>query len=296
MFNVWRSHLNGEDSDLDDDYLDNWNWANISGSDYYDDDDDYDDYDDSDDYSDDDDDDSDYDDNDSSEMVNGYASHNGFKIPEPVKVERNDDILLSVLNSFMDNIDDKYTNIIENGDIYQLVKLPPSDIEYCSIKNEFDQSMKRRNRLKCPHYHIRKIEKIFCPHLLAQYKIKEDKKRDAQGRVYEEKLYHGTAKKNISSICKTNFDWRRCGTHVGTKFGKGISLAKYATYASFYPKTHEVLRTMLITNILYVRKQVGTRGMNLPDKGFDTTTNENGEVIVKYDDAEFCPLYVIYYC
>ena len=48
------------------------------------------------------------------------------------------------------------------------------------------------------------------------------------------KLFHGTRKQYIEAICQQGFDWRICGSSVGTKFGKGSYFAKNASYSQDY--------------------------------------------------------------
>uniref|UniRef100_A0A3B5BM49 Poly [ADP-ribose] polymerase n=1 Tax=Stegastes partitus TaxID=144197 RepID=A0A3B5BM49_9TELE len=53
--------------------------------------------------------------------------------------------------------------------------------------------------------------------------------------IKERRLFHGTEKKNVDSICKYNFDLRLAGQN-GSSYGKGIYFAKYATFANKYSK------------------------------------------------------------
>ncbi len=38
--------------------------------------------------------------------------------------------------------------------------------------------------------------------------------------VLEKQLFHGTNQCVVDGICKSGFDWRRCGVH-GTMYGQG---------------------------------------------------------------------------
>ena len=43
-----------------------------------------------------------------------------------------------------------------------------------------------------------------------------------EGGLQEKQMFHGTSSNPaiVNSICQSNFDWRRCGTH-GTAYGQG---------------------------------------------------------------------------
>lgn len=44
--------------------------------------------------------------------------------------------------------------------------------------------------------------------------------RDNGKQILEKNLFHGTQKNVVEAICRTNFDWRLCGSH-GTMYGQG---------------------------------------------------------------------------
>jgi poly [ADP-ribose] polymerase 7/11/12/13 len=58
-------------------------------------------------------------------------------------------------------------------------------------------------------------------------------------------LFHGTGKQFIEAICQQGFDWRMCGTSVGTVWGKGSYFARDASYSKSYTNC----RTMFLVQV-----------------------------------------------
>ncbi|XP_022901296.2 zinc finger CCCH-type antiviral protein 1-like [Onthophagus taurus] len=139
---------------------------------------------------------------------------------------------------------------------------------------------------------ISKIQKIHCPSLYGWYMIK---KAEYESRGYEDcekTLVHVTGASNISSILRSNLNWRRVNRH---KFGKGISFADDAAYANQYAAMSIGLdRAIIIADVLIGKCFLGNSWTDLPPYGCDTTTG-NRHVFVKFYDDEFLPKYVVYY-
>lgn len=95
-----------------------------------------------------------------------------------------------------------------------------------------------------------------------------------------------------------NFDWRLC---ENSKFGKGVYFATNSHYASHYPQRADSgEKVMVVAYVLVSRRQTLSRKGNhnhvtVPQPGYDSTRNEGGQVLVKYDDNEFYPAYVVWY-
>lgn len=143
---------------------------------------------------------------------------------------------------------------------------------------------------------VLRIKKVNNPLLKAAYEIKKQEMQRKYCKSPSEKLYfHGTNKSNVNSICTYGFDWRKSGSNYGHKFGKGLSFATKSGYASHYGDLNDTQRCMLVVRILECSTTVGNKFMIYPPEGFDTTIKPNGDVIVKYDDYECYPEFVIYY-
>ena len=66
------------------------------------------------------------------------------------------------------------------------------------------------------------------------------KKRKSGKDQDEQLLFHGTRKENIHGICQQGFDWRRAGSSVGTRFGRGSYFAANAKLAKDYSDSKRV--------------------------------------------------------
>ena len=66
--------------------------------------------------------------------------------------------------------------------------------------------------------------------------------------VLEKQLFHGTSRKVIEAICRSNFDWRMCGTH-GVVFGQGefisIPHTAFNPFMTIAPKHRKILAISL---------------------------------------------------
>lgn len=86
-----------------------------------------------------------------------------------------------------------------------------------------------------------------------------------------------------------------------SKFGRGVYFATNSHYASHYPMgVAQEDKVMIVALVLicntYKTPMKGNRNnMVVPPQGFDSTVNQNGQLLVKYDDDEFYPAYVIWY-
>ncbi|ESO10764.1 hypothetical protein HELRODRAFT_167262 [Helobdella robusta] len=94
--------------------------------------------------------------------------------------------------------------------------------------------------------------------------------RDLARPVNEKNLFHGTSKEAVEAICRTNFDWRLCGSH-GTMYGQGSYFARDASYSHMYtdqptvqppppPRHMQPPPPPLPSNILFNPAQGGSSG------------------------------------
>ncbi|KAJ3648274.1 hypothetical protein Zmor_020088 [Zophobas morio] len=140
---------------------------------------------------------------------------------------------------------------------------------------------------------ITKLERVENPYLLGHYLMKKEKMRSEGSYPSERSLFHGTFEKYVSDICKYNFDWRKCGNSRGHKFGQGVSFAPEVSYARHYTTYGEDV--MILTKVLVSKDIVGSSSTVVPPAPYDTTKNIKNTVIVKYDDDDFYPQYVIHF-
>lgn len=107
-------------------------------------------------------------------------------------------------------------------------------------------------------------------------------------------LLHSTPAENIQSIINDNLDWRLVARY---KFGRGISFSPHVSYADREGcrYTNNQNRAMIVAKVLISQSYIGYPTLKIPQGGFDTTTDNNYNVFVKYQDDEFYPEYVIYY-
>ncbi|XP_028147726.1 protein mono-ADP-ribosyltransferase PARP12 [Diabrotica virgifera virgifera] len=149
-------------------------------------------------------------------------------------------------------------------------------------------------------FQIHKIEKIHNPYLLGQYAIKKKhleklSKKNKRKIPKDIRLFHGTGKDEMESICKTNFDWRRAGINSGHKFGQGVSFSATANYATNYTDDKDELKVIIVAKALIGNTCIGYDKMIIPEENCDTSSDKNENVFVKYDDGTFYPEYRIYY-
>ena len=138
---------------------------------------------------------------------------------------------------------------------------------------------------------IKKLERVENPYLLGHYLMKKEKMRNECSVVREISLFHGTQKSYVNNICKYNFDWRKRGSSRGHKFGQGVSFAPEVSYARHYTTDN----VMILAKVLVSRATIGNHFTVVPPTSFDTTANSKCSVIVKYDDDDFYPQYVIHF-
>ncbi|XP_017772224.1 PREDICTED: poly [ADP-ribose] polymerase 12-like [Nicrophorus vespilloides] len=169
-------------------------------------------------------------------------------------------------------------------EVHSLTKLDESDTEY--------QSIATRIRLVKPTIGdvvVTSIEKVFNPYTLALYNLK---KSEMDG--FECELWHGTKESNVDLICKNNLNYRLVRQY---KFGKGVSFSKYFSYAFHYSVSNRPMFNMeycvFLCKVIKNRCHIGRQGLIYPIIGYDSTMKSDEDVIVKYDDDTFYPMYKI---
>ncbi|XP_060522154.1 protein mono-ADP-ribosyltransferase PARP11-like [Cylas formicarius] len=209
------------------------------------------------------------------------------KPPKPVEVSINTEMLLDILKAL--EIPSQFFKPIEGDKIYELVALDKKSTQFKKVKVKFTSGLMNRTTKSS----VRMIQMVLNPYIAAQYKLKQYKKADTFNLCQEMLLYHGTWHHNLDSICEENYNWRCTNAHM---YGQRVSFAKYPTYASYYPR--ELVgksRVMILSKVLYTWICNGDPSMQIPKGSSDTSGKPNRDVIVKYEDADYYPLYIIHY-
>ncbi|XP_050515962.1 mucin-21-like [Diabrotica virgifera virgifera] len=186
--------------------------------------------------------------------------------------------LLSILYNFNINLTDY---------VFQLESLREESWEYQRIKSIFFQS----NRA---FFKLHSIDKVHNPYLLVQYGLKKYE-YIRKGIGYRETLlFHGTKREHIGDICRNNFNWRLQGTNSGSRYGQGVNFASVAYFAALFCD-EGYNKVMIIANVLIRNSCRGNSDMAIPPCNFDSSTNDQHNIYVKYDDNTFYPAYIIHF-
>ncbi|XP_028140865.1 protein mono-ADP-ribosyltransferase PARP12 [Diabrotica virgifera virgifera] len=182
--------------------------------------------------------------------------------------------------------------VFPDNTIYKSEELSSQNEEYKQISKLFKDKNKKI-------FQIQKIERIHNPYLLTQYAIKKKhleklSKQEKTEIPREKRLFHGTGKDEMESICKANFDWRRKGTNVGHRFGQGVSFSANPYYATHYTDDKDEIKVIIVAKVLVGHTCIGNKMMIIPGN-CDTSTDKEGQIFIKYDDGTFYPEYRIYY-
>ena len=125
----------------------------------------------------------------------------------------------------------------------------------------------------------------------------------SSGKVVEKRLFHGTRKKYIDAICEhQGFDWRLCGSTVGTAYGKGSYFAQDANYSRRFAEGTE----MFLVQVLVGEFTVGNKNLLRPPPKDPSKPNENlydscvdnilcPNMYVIFDHSQAYPEYIIQY-
>jgi poly [ADP-ribose] polymerase 7/11/12/13 len=108
-----------------------------------------------------------------------------------------------------------------------LTNCGPMTEEYQMVAARFGKTM--------PEVELRTIRRIQNRDMWESYdafRTRMNRKRSKPASQLA--LFHGTRKQYVEAICQQGFDWRMCGTSVGTKWGKGNYFARDASYSNCY--------------------------------------------------------------
>ncbi|XP_066255463.1 uncharacterized protein [Euwallacea similis] len=158
--------------------------------------------------------------------------------------------------------------------------------QYQNVFGLFERSCK-----SC--FTITQIRQIVNPFHVIQYNIMKMKYRKINRKEPQKhSMFHGTKQEHLDGICRYNFDKSKAVN------GMGISFVRYSYFATHFHKDNKKRneKVMILANVLIGETEVVQPKLlnQLPSKSY-TTTNEKGNVIVKFDDASCYPHYIIYY-
>ncbi|CAG9856588.1 unnamed protein product [Phyllotreta striolata] len=167
---------------------------------------------------------------------------------------------------------------------YKLTNLPHYSSEYHRVFDLMNVGI---------YYNcIQGIYRVQNPTLFSKFRLKMyDFEQKGPYNILS--LYHDTARENVISIAKYNFDWRYGERFM---FGPGVYFSTSPQLANKHSsKTNGTFRSMFIAEVLTQNVQQVEGNVFLPDYGFDTVQCHNGETFVKYFDGEYFPSYVVDY-
>ncbi|XP_008195751.2 protein mono-ADP-ribosyltransferase PARP11 [Tribolium castaneum] len=171
-----------------------------------------------------------------------------------------------------------------------------SSVTYKTIQHTDPAFKKIKDLIDIKSLMIEDLIEVNNPVLDIAYEMKKCEKKHTFGNVNEALLFHGTRRENVESICTYNFDWRLFGSNRGHKFGKGVNFSPSAKYASNYSDPHSYHKIMIVAKVLIGNVCQGDQDMSLPPPGYDTSQkDQRASVIVKYEDNEFYPYYILHY-
>ncbi|XP_076268997.1 protein mono-ADP-ribosyltransferase PARP12-like [Rhynchophorus ferrugineus] len=203
-------------------------------------------------------------------------------------VDRNEKMMMMLLRATGRADGDLY-DALNDRTTCNIKSLPKYSLEYQAASAKFRRSLNPR----IDDIEIIEVMKNVNPYVYASFMLKMTQKN---GEADEKTMFHGTSYNNARKICENNFDWRLAGNAVGHIFGQGVSFAKRSTYACHYPRNAPLSdRAMVVADVLVSDTIVGDRFTVVPPDGYDATCKPNGDVIVKYDDGEYMPTFIIRY-
>ncbi|KAM3587713.1 uncharacterized protein V6R79_012606 [Siganus canaliculatus] len=203
----------------------------------------------------------------------------------------------------------------ENVDLncpYQLIPVSELTAEYQCVahfvKNDglLDKSIVSINRIQNFD-----LWELFCR------KRKQLMRIHGVKHIEERRLFHGTSRRNVDSICKYNFDIRFAGQH-GHMYGKGIYFAQHASYADKYSSTStdplplyigqtealkgEPTSIIFLTRVIIGKSNVGQKDFRKPDDTSLENTHHscvddinNPKIFVIFDPNQLYPEYLVQY-
>lgn len=168
-----------------------------------------------------------------------------------------------------------------NQPVVQYIDLQPNDSNFLKIQARFP------SKLKVLH-----VQEVNNPFLKASFELNRHYKYKDRTPLT---LFHGTKLQYVNNICTFNFDWRLWGAVKGHKYGKGVNFSWKPSFAANFCEKNVDVKVIIVTDVLLVHAVVGSQNMELPPDGCDSSAREDCVTIVKYNDGEFCPRFVVFF-
>ncbi|KAF7670031.1 hypothetical protein LDENG_00074280 [Lucifuga dentata] len=188
---------------------------------------------------------------------------------------------------------------------YQLMPLSKITPEYQTVEDY----VKKAGLLRRPIVSISRIQNLDLWELFCRKKI-QLMRIQGVSEIKEKRLFHGTKRINVDSICTNNFDLRLSGRH-GDTYGKRIYFARYATYADKYtdplPGHNEEpqdppAKTMFLARVMIGKSNKGEKHYQKPDHGSSKNDHhsciddvKHPKIFVIFDPNQIYPEYLIRY-
>lgn len=134
-----------------------------------------------------------------------------------------------------------------------------------------------------------KIEKVKNPYLKRAFKLKK-----SQSDFSTISVFHGTRYQYMIPIIENNFNWRYSGRMRGFLFGRGVYFSPDIDFTYQFCTGSVDEHRIIQSKILYKKMNIGSEGDPLPQQGCDTTKSPDGTILVKFEDSDYLPTYVIH--
>ncbi|CAH1802942.1 unnamed protein product [Owenia fusiformis] len=130
---------------------------------------------------------------------------------------------------YIPNLPGHWAPMLKTTKDYVLVDVEGGCPEYEQLAVDFHATM------PFPDMEIISVKRIQNHMVWQFFSVKKTQMEQTNGKesIMERMLFHGTTDDLIGPICKTNFDWRVCGSN-GTNYGKGSYFARDAKYSHVY--------------------------------------------------------------
>ncbi|KAK3727165.1 hypothetical protein QZH41_015182 [Actinostola sp. cb2023] len=184
---------------------------------------------------------------------------------------------------------------------FLLKKLNAKTKEFKEIQLLFFNTMGERQ------VNINSIDRVQNSFMWDKYQRKKNQMAKLAVDVDERSLFHGTAFRNIRSICKDNFDWRLYGQVTGNIYGEGAYFARDASFSHCYCHDDEDgVRYVFVAKVLVGSFTKGEKNYRRPppkhpsdphSELFDSCVDDvdSPQVFVMFDVDQYYPGHVIEY-
>ncbi|KAJ1523208.1 hypothetical protein ONE63_001095 [Megalurothrips usitatus] len=178
------------------------------------------------------------------------------------------------------------------------VRLPTSSIEYQALSDAFRATCRGKG------LHVTGVCRVQNDRLLRLFQDQVLRLQKGCGEVAVVRVYHGTRRDSVESICEGNLDpllAGRASSH--TRWGKGVNFSPISYYSSHYCDQQATYRSMMVCDVAMSRVCSARDIEEAPplpeDAGRVYDTNMKlrpaAQVLCKFAKHEFYPAYVVDY-